>query len=366
MIATRSQSKNILDQPDQAAKIDRLQMSELLNHFSEQIQDGVRIGKSLALPRSLGGNFDKIVFVGMGGSAIGGDVLRSLGAKDLALPLMVIRHYDLPPFVNSKTLCIFSSYSGNTEETISAFRQAVKKGVKAFSISSGGELAHLSRKASIPWVEIPKGLPPRAALGYSVFPLLQAFSQLKLLKWDARAVEETTELLQSFAKKYGIENPTAKNPAKKLAQALWNRWVVIYAGAELLDSAALRFRNQIEENAKAIASHHLLAEMNHNEILGWEFPKSLVRKSVCVFLRDTEDHARIQLRMEFTKKWIANERKVPVEEIDTQGKSRLARLFSAIHLGDWVSYYLALLYRIDPTPVKVIEALKKELAQVPQ
>ncbi len=366
MIATRTQPKNILDQPDQAAKIDRLQMAGLLNRFSEQIQDGIRIGKAFVLPRSLAGNFDKIVFVGMGGSAIGGDVLRSLGAKELALPLFVVRHYDLPGFVDSKTLCIFSSYSGNTEETISAFRQGIKKGAKALSISSGGELAHLSRKASVPWIEIPKGLPPRAALGYSVFPLLQAFSQLKLLRWDARAVEETVELLLSLSKKCGLENLTVKNPAKKLAQALWNKWVVIYAGTELLDSAALRFRNQIEENAKAIASHHLLAEMNHNEILGWEYPKSLVKKSVCVFFQDAEDHPRIQLRMEFTKKLLANERKIPVEEIHTQGKSRLARLFSAIHLGDWVSYYLALLYRVDPTPVKVIEALKKELAQVPQ
>ena len=335
--------------------IDRFQMAGLLENFPRQIEEGVRIGKAFVLPRSLVTDFEKIVFVGMGGSAIGGDVIRSLTSKDFPLPMMVVRHYDLPPFVDGKTLCIFSSYSGNTEETISAFRQGMKKKVKALSISSGGELARLSQKASVPWIEIPKGFPPRAALGYSVFPLLQAFSQLKLLRWDAGAVEETVQLLDSMA----------KNPAKKLAQALWNRWVVIYAGTELLDSAALRFRNQIEENAKAIASHHLLAEMNHNEILGWQFPKPLVGKSTCVFLRDSEDHPRIQLRMDFTQNLLIKERKISVEEIRSQGKSRLARLFSVIHLGDWTSYYLALLYRIDPTPVVVIEALKKELARVP-
>ncbi len=347
------------------ATIDRFQMAGLLTNFSRQVEEGVRIGKAFTLPRALRTDFQNVVFIGMGGSAIGGDVIRSLTSKEFPLPMTVVRHYDLPPFVDSKTLCIFSSYSGNTEETISAFRQGMKKGVKALSISSGGELAQLSRKASIPWIEIPKGFPPRAALGYSVFPLLQAFSQLKLLQWDARAVEETIELLDSLAKKYGLETSRAKNPAKKLAQALWNRWVVIYAGTELLDSAALRFRNQIEENAKAMASHHLLAEMNHNEILGWQFPKSLVGKSTCVFLRDSEDHPRIQLRMDFTKNLLVKERKVSVEEIRSQGKSRLARLFSAIHLGDWISYYLALLYRIDPTPVGVIEALKKKLASVP-
>lgn len=339
-------------------------MAGLLKNFPRQIEDAVQIGKSFELPRSFRGPFDKIVFVGMGGSAIGGDVIRSLAASESPRPIWVMRHYDLPPFVDSKTLCIFSSYSGNTEETLSAFRQGIKKRLKSVVITSGGELARLSRKGAIPWIEIPRGFPPRAALGYSVFPILQLLAQTKLLKWSDSAVEETLSLLDSLAgKKFGLEIPDAKNPAKKLATSLLNRWVVIYAGTELLDSAALRFRNQIEENAKAMASHHLLAEMNHNEILGWQFPAALIPKSVCIFLRDSKDHPRIQLRMDFTKNLIGKERGASTREIHSIGKSRLARLFSTIYFGDWVSYYLALLYRIDPTPVVVIEALKKHLAQ---
>ena len=358
--------ESFLDRFDVAQKSDRLKMRDLLRNFNKQVEEAIEIGRKFQLPRSFGGSFNKILFVGMGGSAIGGDVIRSLVASECGLPIWVSRHYDLPKFVDSKTLCIFSSYSGNTEETLAAFEQGRKKGIKALSITSGGELARLSQQASLPLIQIPTGFPPRAALGYSVFPLLQVFSKLKLASWNQTAADETLALLDSLGKKkYSLEIPSDKNPAKKLAEALFNRLVVIYAGVDLLDSAALRFRNQIEENAKALASHHLLAEMNHNEILGWQFPKSLVTKSAaCIFLRDVEDHARIQLRIDFTKNLLAHERGVLVEEVNSQGKSRLARLFSVIYLGDWVSYYLALLYRIDPTPVVVIESLKKELAGV--
>jgi len=348
---------------ESTSKIDRSRMADLLKEFPAQIQEAVRIGREFELPRSFRGPFDKILFVGMGGSAIGGDVIRSLAGGESPRPFWVSRHYDLPPFADSKTLCLFSSYSGNTEETLSAFHQGIKKRLKSLVITSGGRLARLSERASIPWIEIPKGFPPRTALGYSVFPILQVLARLKLAKWDSRAVAETLSMLHSLGeKRYGPGIPFQKNPAKKLARLLWRRWVVIYSGVELLDSAALRFRNQIEENAKAMASHHLLAEMNHNEILGWQFPRALIRQSACVFLRDSLDHPRIQLRMEFTRNLLARERGVLTQEIHSQGRSRLARLFSVIYLGDWVSYYLALLYKIDPTPVAVIESLKKRLA----
>ena len=213
--------------------IDRFQMASLLENFPRQIEEGVRIGKAFVLPRSLVTDFEKIVFVGMGGSAIGGDVIRSLTSRDFPLPMMMVRHYDLPPFVDAKTLCIFSSYSGNTEETISAFRQGMKKKVKALSISSGGELARLSQKASIPWIEIPKGFPPRAALGYSIFPLLQAFSQLKLLHWDARAVEETTQLLDSLAleRERGHISTAEMEDLARRSQRL--KWFMLVNGGDL-------------------------------------------------------------------------------------------------------------------------------------
>ena len=339
-------------------------MAKLLRNFPRQMEEGSRIGETFHPPRSLEGSIEKIIFVGTGGSAIGGDVIRSLVSGESSIPIWVWRHYALPRFADSKTLCIFSSYSGNTEETISAFHEARKRRLKALAISSGGELARLSRESSIPWIEIPQGFPPRYALGYSVFPLLKLLSRLKLARWEPKAFEETVSLLETLGRrKYAPEIPSRSNRAKRLARALWDRWVVIYAGTELLDSAALRFRNQIEENAKAMASHHLLPEMNHNEILGWQFPAKLIPKCACVFLRDREDHPRIQLRMRITKEVVRARRGVRIEEIQSEGTSRLARLFSVIYLGDWVSFYLALLYHIDPTPVAVIESLKKQLAR---
>lgn len=357
-------SHNSLDNVDYLKNLDRLKMSELLADFPAQISDGIKIGEQFRIPRTFSRGINKIIFVGMGGSAIGGDVIRSLVAVDLTIPIWVSRHYELPPFVDSKTLCIFSSYSGNTEETVAAFHASRRRKPKSITITSGGALAQLSDRFGIPWVRIPSGFPPRAALGYSVFPILKLFSTLNIFKWDSAGVSETVSLLDNLAKKkFGLEVPTEENLAKQIAKVLSGRWVVIYAGTELLDSAALRFRNQIEENAKAIASHHLLPEMNHNEILGWQFPKELIQKTACVFLEDGKDHERIKLRIQFTKDQIAK-RNVPILDIHSQGKSKLARIFSTIYLGDWVSFYLAVLYGIDPTPVAIIETLKKHLAKV--
>ncbi len=353
---------SILDRPDLLTRLDRLQMSELLGSFSIQVEEALQIGEDFKTP-SFHRKPEKILFVGMGGSAIGGDVIRSLLSDKATHPISVSRHYELPPSVDSKTLCIFSSYSGNTEETLSAFRQAMKRHLPSVIITSGGELWRLGERFSIPRIQIPSGLPPRAALGYSVFPLLKLFANLKLWRWDERAVRETVSLLEKLREKFSPAVPFRKNPAKRLAHDFFNRFVVIYAGVDLLDTAALRFRNQIEENAKAMASHHLIPEMNHNEILGWQFPKEVLKKCACVFLRDSEDHKRIQLRFKITK-GVIEKRGVSVTEIYSQGKSRLARLFSSIYLGDWISFYLALLYGIEPTPVVVIEHLKKELAKV--
>lgn len=355
-------SETLLDRPDWLERLDPGRMAELLRNFPEQVEDALQIGEDFEVPRSLKGSVRKVVFIGMGGSAIGGDIIRSFLSKS-SVPIWVSRHYVLPPFVDSETLCVFSSYSGNTEETLAAFREGLRRRARGVVITSGGELGRLSLRHSVPWIRIPTGFPPRAAVGYSVFPLLRLFSVLRLWQWDSRAIRETLSLLSHLGeRKYAPEVPLRNNPAKQIAGRLRGRFVVIYAGTELLDSAALRFRNQIEENAKAIASHHLLPEMNHNEILGWQFPKEILSKCACVFLKDSKDHPRVQLRMKITSGLIER-LKVPVIEIHSEGRSRLARLFSIIYLGDWISLYLALLYGIDPTPVKVIEFLKNKLAR---
>lgn len=354
---------SLLDDPRQIRALDTFGMEALLRNFAGQVEEARRIGASFRPPPLLHHSFDKIVFVGMGGSAIGGDILRSLLAESSSIPFTVCRHYRLPSFVDSKTLCIFSSYSGNTEETLSAFQEALKMKLKGLVLTSGGELAKWSERKAVPSIQIPTGFPPRLALGYAVFPLLHLFSELKLWKFNSRTIAETQGILRSLAEEYGLQNPTQRNLAKRSAQTLFGRLVVVYAGTGLLDSAALRFRNQVEENAKALASHHLLPEMNHNEILGWKFPREIISRSVAVFFRDAGDHPRIRRRMEITRR-IIQESGARVLELHSHGKTSLARLFSIIYLGDWISFYLALLYGEDPTPVQVIEFLKKELAGV--
>ena len=354
-----------IDDPAGVRRLDTLGMADLLRSFPAQVREALQIGEDFKPSASLGRGIEKVVFVGMGGSAIGGDVIRSLLYQEARVPIFVVRHYELPPFVDSRALCIFSSYSGNTEETISAFRQGMKRRVKGVLVTSGGELSRLSRRFSIPWIQIPAGFPPRAALGYSVFPLLRFLTRLGFGKWDARGVEETVSLMEGLAEReFSPEVPAKRNPAKKLASKLRGKIVAIYAGAGLLECAALRFRNQIEENAKALASHHVLPEMNHNEILGWQFPESALSRCAAVFLRDSGDHPRIRLRFRITEE-VVGRSKAPIFEIPSQGKSLLARLFSTIYEGDWVSFYLALLYGVDPTPVKGIEFLKEQLAKVP-
>lgn len=358
----KNSSPSLLNDLEKIKSLDASGMEALLRNFSGQIENAIRIGESFQIPRTLRASFDKILFVGMGGSAIGGDVLRSLMGRDSPVPITVSRHYELPRFVDARTLSIFSSYSGNTEETLAAFHEARKRGVKGLIITSGGELGKLSGKTETPWIRIPSGFPPRLALGYSVFPLLKLMAQLKLGKWDGAGVKETVALLRSLAVEYGIAAPEKSNPAKQAASSLAETLVVVYASTGLLECAALRFRNQIEENAKALASHHLFPELNHNEILGWKFPKKVLARSAVVFLKDAGDHARNLLRMKITKE-VIEKSGVPVLELASQGKSPLVRLFSTIYLGDWISYYLAILYGVDPTPVKVIEFLKGELAK---
>lgn len=215
-------------------------------------------------------------------------------------------------------------------------------------------------------IQIPSGFSPRAALGYSVIPLLIAFSKIGFLQaYRPDELKEAQELIRNLAQtQYGVSIHLEQNLAKQLATFCFEKYPIIYAGSDYLDVVALRWRGQIEENAKALASHHILPEMNHNELVGWRFPQKLLKEAVVFFLRDHSDHQRVQLRMDLTRKVI--ERYAgKVVELFSRGKGLLARMFSLVYLGDWISFYLATLNGVDPTPVEVIQYLKSELAKKP-
>jgi len=340
---------------------DRSNMRKLLAEFPAQIELAVRIGKSAKMPYRAK-NLDAIVLSGLGGSAIGGDVLRSYLAEDLGVPFIVNRHYALPGFVDSRTLVIIASYSGGTEETIAAHHDAMRRKAKVLCISSNGETARLAGAHRQPLITIPGGLPPRTALGYSFFPTLVALSSMGFIPSKEKEIRETVRLIRRLSSVYGALS-NRKNPALELAKQLYNKLPVIYSSADRFDVVNTRWRGQLAENSKVLAFGHVLPEMNHNELVGWKALKRQMEEMAVVFLRDSGDHDRVKIRMEITKS-IVGEYASKVLDVESEGSSLLARMFSLIYLGDWVSFYLAIMNGIDPTPVRVIDYLKRELSKV--
>ncbi len=343
------------------AGIDKANMFSLLRDFPAQVSEALEIGRNAQVRLRTTG-IRNIVVCGLGGSAIGGDLLRSYLADELPVPFLVNRHYTLPKFVGPNTLLFISSYSGNTEETNAAHREAVKRKARIVCISSNGFTETLAHKARSPFIKVPGGLPPRAALGYSFFPLLLTLSKLGLIRNKQKEIKETLSLLAAKADAYVSPDPVS-NPALALAMKMKNRLVVCYSSTERFDTVNTRWRGQIAENGKSLAFGHVLPEMNHNELVGWKVLENEMREMHVIFLRDRADHARVQIRMGITRE-IIKKYTTHVTEVWSEGDGLLARMFSLIYLGDWVSYYLGLLHGEDPTPVAVINYLKTELGKV--
>lgn len=351
---------SILDQPELWCTLDPRGMRSLIESFPSQFRAATAAALSLSLP--IQSRKGPIVVAGLGGSAIGGDVVRSAVGNALSVPLVVSRDYGLPGFVDSSTLVFACSYSGDTEETLSAYQEARRIGAPVVCVTSGGRLEQMATRDRVPVVKIPGGMPPRAALGHSSIGLLGCLLTLGLISDAAGSFAETSVLLDSLAVRYGGETPTERNTAKAIAESLHGKVVAVYAAAGLLEAAAARWRGQIEENAKNLSLHHILPEMNHNEILGWECPQEGLSGVGAVFLRDQGDHPKVQRRFDLTVD-IVRRRAGVVHEIWSEGSSRLARLFSIIYLADFVSLYLALLNGVDPTRIDAIDYLKRELSR---
>ena len=338
-------------------KVDKSNMLAILLDFHKQCKDAVERAGALKLPSGYA-RVKRIVVAGLGGSAIGGDLLFTYLAGELSIPLCVSRDYQLPAFVDKETLLFAVSYSGNTEETLSAYNEAVSRSAKIVGITSGGELKKRCKEMKIPVVLVPGGMPPRTALGYLFFPMLVIVRKLKLVTDKSGEIGETLTLLEELSQRY---HSLPDNPATALAKKLYGRIPIIY-GSRNTSAVALRWRTQINENSKTLAFHHLFPELNHNEIVGWEGLPQITQNFRVVILRDKGESERVKRRIEITKSLIGN---VPsgIDEIASTGESLLARLFSLIYLGDFVSFYLAVMNSVDPTPVERIDTLKKELAR---
>ncbi|MBI5124316.1 MAG: bifunctional phosphoglucose/phosphomannose isomerase, partial [Candidatus Omnitrophica bacterium] len=336
-------------------------MLELIESFPDQCQDAKRIGDEFELPEGFRADYKNIVCAGLGGSAIGADLVRSYAADDARIPIFVNRNYALPNFVNEDTLVIVSSYSGDTEEVLSAYRDARSRGSEIIAITSGGKIGRCAREDNVPCISIPASFPPRAALGYSFFPLLILLSKIGIVKNESAFIDETVKILKKLKNtKIGYRVRRGNNQAKRIAHEIYGKFPIIYGSSDHIDSVVTRWRGQLAENSKTLASSHLFPEMNHNEIVGWENPKSILRNCAVVFLRDAADHPRISRRMDITKN-ILKKNRIKVIEVSSAGKELLARMFSLVYIGDYVSFYLAILNKRDPTPVERVVYLKKEL-----
>ncbi|MGE5530000.1 MAG: bifunctional phosphoglucose/phosphomannose isomerase [Patescibacteria group bacterium] len=337
-------------------------MRGLIEGFPRQAEDAWRIGRGVKLPGDYA-RAENLVIQGMGGSAIGGDLLCALYRDTMRFPAVIVRQYDLPAFAGPGTLFVASSYSGNTEETLAGYEEAKRRGCKILAMASGGLLAARAGADGFPLITIPGGLSPRAALGYSFFPLLAALGALGLVPDPERDFHEALAVLGEGAERYAHSVPAKRNPPKQLALLLRDRYPLIYAAGSWPGIVAMRWKGQLNENAKHLASYNVLPELNHNETVGFEHPAELVKRLGVVFLHSGDESAKLKKRIEATRA-IVTRAGAESREVAAAGKSALARMFSLIQHGDFVSLYLAMLNRADPTPVQAIDWLKRELETI--
>ncbi|MGC8667683.1 MAG: bifunctional phosphoglucose/phosphomannose isomerase [Chthonomonadales bacterium] len=363
--SSEEHNSRVLDDPRVRSQLDPKGMLHLVETFGGQCREAIQIaGFYDAGVRR--GPIRSVVVTGLGGSAIGGDMLRSVVAPHCDVPIVVNRDYTLPGFVGPDTLVLAVSYSGNTEETLSAYTVARQRRAHVVCITSGGELWRRAEADRVPAIRVPAGPPPRAATGYLFFPMVHVLEHSGVLEHSlAGDAEETAGLLEELAAEWGPDVELEVNPAKKVAASLFRRVPVIYGTLDYAGVAALRWKTQINENAKSHAFAGAFPEMNHNEILAWQEPSRQARRWTVVYLRDADEESttpRIARRVAVTRRLIG--RKVPQIDVHSRGRSLMARLFSLMYFGDFTSCYLALLYREDPTVIPGIDRLKAELSRL--
>jgi len=306
--------------------------------------------------------YRNIMVSGMGGSAIGGDILRNYISKKADIPVVVNRDYDIPGFVGPSTLVFAVSYSGNTEETLEAYQQARDRGADIIVVSSGGKLSELASRDGQALIKVPAGFVPRAAIGCLFAPLVLVLGKMGILQGVEQEITETTAVLRELR---DALNPTVDVPvnlARVIAGKTRETIPVIWGTTGVSEAVAQRWKAQINENAKCPAYYNIFPELNHNEVVGFEVPEDMINRLVYIILRDKDDNERIKKRIEISKNIIKDKVK-NIIEINSSGESYLARLFSLIYIGDYASVYLALEYGINPTPVKMIDYLKEQLAK---
>ncbi|HLF64778.1 MAG TPA: bifunctional phosphoglucose/phosphomannose isomerase [Saprospiraceae bacterium] len=328
-------------------------MDQLISRFTEQLEEALEIGKNASI-HPLSSPIQHIYVSGMGGSGIGADFVASFIYDECKVPYLVGKGYDIPAYIGPQSLTLASSYSGNTEETLTAFDAIQKTGSRTICIASGGKVITTAKKLGLDFVKLPDTWPsPRACLGFSVVAQLCILQKLGLIGNSAiEEVRKSITLLNS-------EEIDIKARAEKVAHMIFGKLPVIYA-TDRYAPVAVRFRQQVNENAKSLGWHHIIPEMNHNELVGW---RDQHQDLAVIWFRSRNDHPRNQVRIDINKEIIGNYTSTLIE-LYAKGDSQIQQSLYLVHLGDWISWYLAQLRGVDAIEVKVIDFLKGELGKV--
>jgi glucose/mannose-6-phosphate isomerase len=327
-------------------------MKNLVQNFPEQLRAAISIGEKAEI-RNPRFEIRNVVITGLGGSGIGGTIVSEIVSSECPVPIMVNKDYFLPAFVNENTLVIVSSYSGNTEETLQAMESALKAKAKIVCITSGGKISDMAKENNCDLIAIPGGMPPRACLAYSLTQLFFVLNKLKLTG------ETYIDNLKASVDLIIKEENAIRSEAAVIAEFLFKKIPVIYA-VDGYSGVATRFRQQINENSKMLCWHHILPEMNHNELVGWAGGSDDL---AVIILRNKTDYSRTQERIKISKE-VFSKHTHHVKEIWSKGNSQLEKSLYLIHLTDWVSCYLADKRGVDAVEVDIINHLKGSLAKI--
>ncbi|MBI4926728.1 MAG: bifunctional phosphoglucose/phosphomannose isomerase, partial [Anaerolineae bacterium] len=340
--------------------LDSQDMIAQINGLPDQLASAYQLGLSQPLPAYEG--ISCVVISGMGGSAIGADLVASYVSDLCRVPVVVHRDYDLPAYATGpSTLVVASSHSGNTEETLSSFQAALLRGCRLLVFCTGGKLAALAGQNQIPVWKFQHNHAPRTAVGFSFGLLLAALFRLGLIPDPADDLRETLHAMGNLQTNLKPEAPVAHNPAKRMAGQLFGRWVSVFS-ADYMAPVARRWKGQFSELAKAWAQFEYLPEADHNTLAGTENPPALLGNMLAVFLTSRGMNERNQHRLTLTREMFMQQG-INTDTIEGRGNCKLAQMWTALLFGDYTSYYLAMAYGVDPTPIAILDAFKAEMAQ---
>ena len=328
-------------------------MDQLITRFMEQLDEAMEIGANANI-RPVEGRADHVYVAGLGGSGIGADFVASFIREHASIPYLVGKGYDIPAYVGPNSIAIASSYSGNTEETLRSFEQMRAAGARIIVVSSGGKLIELAKEHDLDYVKVPDTWPsPRACLGYSLVAQLHIMHKLGFI--DGSLLDQVTAssaLLRD-------QQDSIKHEAEIIARLIHGKLPIIYS-TDRYAPVSVRFRQQLNENAKMLCWHHIIPEMNHNELVGWRDKNDDL---AVIYFRSKEDFSRNQTRIDINKEIIGNYTDTIIE-IFAKGEGQIQQSMYLVHMGDWISWYMSQLRGMDSIEVKVIDFLKGELAKV--